>query len=321
MKPRKKPRAERSSRDELLRTIPSWDDVRFFLAIHRAGSLSAAAGPLAVTQPTCGRRLAALEASLGLRLFDRTPEGLRLTAEGATLLDAATTMEQSAHDLALRATVSDRELEGVVRIATNEFFACSFLVGALPQVRDKYPGVRVELVLSNTETDLLRREADIAIRFRPEGYRPTPELLVAQKLGDEPFCLYGADPYLRRRGTPSDSGRPRRPRRRGLRRPPSCFRVVRERISRRHRGARGSEHAGELRRHRRRSGAGCPPAPCGAALPAPPSALVRRRSRNGMDGRPSGFAEGPALSRRHRHGRGDLPSRLRSGLNHPTKVP
>ncbi len=204
MKARKKQGPERSSRDALLRTIPSWDDVRFFLAIQRAGSLSAAAGPLAVTQPTCGRRLAALEASLRLRLFDRTPEGLVLTTDGATLLEAARKMEESAHDLALRATVKDRELEGVVRIGTTEFFACSFLVGALPEVRDKYPGIRVELVLSNTETDLLRREADIAIRFRPENFRPTPEVLVAQKLGQEPFMLYGADRYLRRRGVPSD---------------------------------------------------------------------------------------------------------------------
>lgn len=204
MNPRKTPRATRSGRDALLRTIPSWDDVRFFLAIRRAGSLSAAAGPLGVTQPTCGRRLAALEASLGLRLFDRTPEGLRLTAGGATLLDAATAMEQSAHELALRATVRDRDLEGVVRIGTTEFFACTFLVRALPEVRAKYPGICVELVLANTEADLLRREADIAIRFRPEGYRPTPEVLVAQKLGDEPFVLYGTDDYLRRRGAPSD---------------------------------------------------------------------------------------------------------------------
>lgn len=204
MKPRKLPRAPRSGRDALLRTIPSWDDVRFFLAIHRAGSLSAAAGPLGVTQPTCGRRLATLEGSLGLRLFDRTPDGLRLTAEGASLVDAATVMEQSAHDLALRATVKDRDLEGVVRIGTNEYFACSFLVGALPLVREKYPGIRVELVLSNTETDLLRREADIAIRFRPEGYRPTPEVLIAKKLGDEPFTLYATDQYLRRRGAPAD---------------------------------------------------------------------------------------------------------------------
>ncbi len=187
----------------LLRSIHSWDDIRFFLAIHRAGSLSAAAGPLEVTQPTCGRRLAALEESLGLRLFNRVPEGLRLTRDGAALLDAATTMEQSAHDLALRATIKDSDLEGVVRIAATDFVACAFLVGAILQVRDKYPGIRVELVLSNTETDLLRREADIAMRFRPEGYRPTPEVLIAQKLGDEPFFLYGTDGYLERHGVPT----------------------------------------------------------------------------------------------------------------------
>ena len=204
MSARKKPRPVRSPRDTLLRTIPSWDDVRFFLAIQRAGSLSAAAGPLGVTQPTCGRRLAVLEASLGLRLFDRTPEGLVLTSEGSTLLDAAIEMERSAHQLALRATVRDRDLEGVVRIGTIEFFASSFLVGALLEVRDKYPGIRMELVLSNAETDLLRREADIAMRFRPQGYRPTPEVLIAQKLGDEPFMLYGSERYLRRRGRPTD---------------------------------------------------------------------------------------------------------------------
>src|SRR5689334_18497161 len=115
----KKPskRAAPTGRGALLRTIPSWDDVRFFLAIHRAGSLSAAAAPLGVTQPTCGRRLAALESTLGMRLFDRTPEGLRLTTDGAALLDAATAMEQSASDLALRAALGDRDLAGVVRIA------------------------------------------------------------------------------------------------------------------------------------------------------------------------------------------------------------
>jgi DNA-binding transcriptional LysR family regulator len=197
-------RTGRLRREALLRNIPSWDDVRVFLALHRAGSLSAAAGPLEVSQPTCGRRLAALEASLGLRLFDRTPEGLRITAEGAALLDAAAMMEQSAHELALRATVKDRDLEGVVRIGTNDLFACSFLVGALPQVRAKYPGVRTELVVSSSEADLLRREVDIAIRFRPETVRPTPDVLVARKLGDEPFMLYGTEEYLRRRGAPSD---------------------------------------------------------------------------------------------------------------------
>jgi DNA-binding transcriptional LysR family regulator len=100
--------------------------------------------------------------------------------------------------------VSDRDLEGVVRIATTELFACSFLVGALKQVREKYPRVRPELVLSNTETDLLRREADLAVRFGPQGSRPKPPTLVARRLGDEPFLLYGADAYLSRRGVPDD---------------------------------------------------------------------------------------------------------------------
>lgn len=203
MPPRRKARARRSI-GEPIRRVPTWDDIRFFLAIHRAGSLSAAAGPLKVTQPTCGRRLVALETSLGLRLFDRTPDGLRITTEGSALLDAAMRMEQSAEDLALRATVSDRDLEGVVRIATTELFACSFLVRALDEVRKKYPRICAELVLSNTETDLLRREADIAFRFGPQASRPRPATLVARRLGDEPFLLYGADAYLDRRSAPAD---------------------------------------------------------------------------------------------------------------------
>lgn len=201
----RKGRGERRfDRDALLRSIESWDDIRFFLAIHRAGTLSAAAGPLQVTQPTCGRRLAALESSLGMRLFDRTPEGLRLTGAGAALLDAALSMEQSACDLALRASLTDRDLEGVVRIGSTELFASTFIVGALSQLRERYPGIRVELVLSNQDADLMRREADFAFRFRPHGLRPVPEVLAAQKLGDEPLGLFGTDAYLHRRGLPRD---------------------------------------------------------------------------------------------------------------------
>jgi DNA-binding transcriptional LysR family regulator len=178
-------------------------------------------------------------------LFDRTPEGLRITKEGKALLEAATHMEQSAQDFALRATVTDGDLDGVVRIATTELFACSFLVGALQRVREKHPGICVELVLSNTETDLLRREADIAVRFGPEASRPKPETLVARRLGNEPFLVYGADNYLRRRGAPTDpddlsqhevvvySGRHPR------------GRVVREGVSRIGRSAFGAEHAGD----------------------------------------------------------------------------
>lgn len=200
-----KPKGGRSARAEAVpRALASWDDVRFFLALHRAGSLSAASRPLGVSQPTCGRRLAALEASLRLRLFDRTPDGLRITEEGRALLDAAMAMERSAQDLALRAAVKDRDLEGIVRIATNELFACSFVVRALAVLRARYPAIRAELVIANTEADLLRREADIAFRFRPHTVKPEPAALVARKMGDEPFLLYAADDYLERRGAPAD---------------------------------------------------------------------------------------------------------------------
>ncbi|MFN0064327.1 MAG: LysR family transcriptional regulator [Myxococcaceae bacterium] len=189
-------------RDELLRAIPSWDDVRFFLAIHRAGNLSAAAGPLGVTQPTCGRRLSALEASLGLQLFERTPEGLRITAAGQGLLEAAISMEQSAQALAVRAAGGAVGLDGVVRIATTELFASAFLVDALARIRERHPGIRVELVISNAETDLLKRDADIAVRFGPPGSLPRPQVLTARRLGEEPFALYASEAYLRRRGAP-----------------------------------------------------------------------------------------------------------------------
>jgi DNA-binding transcriptional LysR family regulator len=184
--------------------VPSWDDVRIFLAIHRAGSLSAAAGPLALTQPTCGRRLAGLEAALGMRLFERTPEGLHLTAAGAALVQPAEAMEAGARALALETAGRERDLRGVVRIATTELLAVSFLVDALRPLRARHPEVRFELVLSNEESDLLRREADVALRFGPEGTRPSPDRLVAQKLGDEPFDLYGADAYVAAHGAPPD---------------------------------------------------------------------------------------------------------------------
>jgi len=186
------------------RAAPSWDDIRIFLAIHRAGSLSAAAGPLGLSQPTCGRRLAGLEAALGMRLFERTPEGLHLTAEGAALVQSAEAMEAGARTLALEAAGRGRDLEGVVRIATTELLAVSFLVEALRALRASHPEIRFELVLSNEESDLVRREADLAVRFMPEGTRPRPDRLVAQKLGDEPFDLYGSDGYLRARGVPPD---------------------------------------------------------------------------------------------------------------------
>jgi DNA-binding transcriptional LysR family regulator len=187
--------------------LGSWDDIRFFLAIYRAGSLSAAAGPLGVTQPTCGRRLASLEAALGFALFERTPSGLCPTRRAEALLDAARRMEDAALALSVRATAGEGEATGLVRIGTTDLLASAFLVGAISLLRERHPGITVELALSTAEADLLHREVDLAVRFLPEGVAPAPEVLVGRRLGREPFLLYGADAYLRRRGLPSDPAR------------------------------------------------------------------------------------------------------------------
>ncbi|MBK7865075.1 MAG: LysR family transcriptional regulator [Archangiaceae bacterium] len=239
--------------------MPSWDDVRLFLALNRAGSLSAAAKPLGLTQPTCGRRLAALEASFGFRLFDRTPTGLHLTAEGAEMLDAAQQMERAAETLALRASRRDRKLEGLVRIATNDLFACTELAGSLAKLRVRYPGICIELVISNVETDLLKREADLAIRFRPEGVLPTPQQLVAKRLSG------GALAALRSCELPREARGAERPdrscgaRRGGVRRKTPGSRLVREGVSKREAGAHRSEHAGGRGGDRRGVGLGVLP--------------------------------------------------------------
>jgi DNA-binding transcriptional LysR family regulator len=203
MSPRRRP-GPRARNDRTARAEPSWEDVRIFLAIHRARSLSAAAGPLGMTQPTCGRRLAGLEATLGVRLFERTPEGLDLTMEGAALVKHAEAMETGARALTLATAGRSRDLAGIVRIATTELLAVAFLADALGRLRARHPEIRFELVVSNEPSDLLRREADIALRFGPEGTRPSPDRLVAQKLGDEPFDLYGADRYLAARAAPAE---------------------------------------------------------------------------------------------------------------------
>lgn len=188
----------------LTRALEDWDDIRVFLAIHRTGSLSAAASTMKITQPTCGRRLSALEEALGTQLFTRTPAGLQLTAEGNALLAAASQMEDAARSVALRAAASVAKLDGVVRIAMTEFTALAFGARVLPAIRERYAGIRIELVLADTFADILSREADLAIRWRGEGFRPSPAKVLARKLGRIDWCLFGAESYFVRRGTPRD---------------------------------------------------------------------------------------------------------------------
>jgi DNA-binding transcriptional LysR family regulator len=170
-----------------------WDDFRFVLALRRAGSLGAAARLLKVEQSTASRRLAALEAELGVQLVTRTPEGVTLNAAGTLAADLAETMDHGIEDLVRRVGGEDLRPEGVVRVATTDATA-GFLMSGLVPLRDAYPKIRIELLVGNGSHDLLRREADIAVRM----FRETSPTLVARKLGDLGWSLFASPDYVAR---------------------------------------------------------------------------------------------------------------------------
>lgn len=176
----------------------NWDDVRIFLAIHRAGTLRGAAQQLAIDQTTVGRRLAGLERSLGSRLFLRTTGGLALAGTGQEVLRVAEDMERMAVSFERRGDGADARVAGEVRVTTTDALAVDFVVPALEHLRARHPEVRVILSTTTRLLDLARREADIAVRtLRPEQ----PDLIVRQ-LGRWEVGLYATEGYLAKNGEP-----------------------------------------------------------------------------------------------------------------------
>ena len=174
-----------------------WNLVRSFLAALEHGSLLGAARALRASQPTLGRHVAELEAQLGVVLFERTGRGLLPTAEALRLADAARAMESGAHQLARFAARSE-PTTGTVRISASQTVACYLLPPILAQLRRERPGIQIELVASNAVSNLLRREADIALRM----VQPDQASLVAKRIAKIPLGAYAHRDYLRRRGTP-----------------------------------------------------------------------------------------------------------------------
>lgn len=166
----------------------AWNDLELLLALARGGTLSAAARSLGVNHSTVYRRLGALEARSGTRLFERLPEGLVPTAAGAELVEGAGRIEEEVRALERRLTGQDLRLTGSVRVTTPDDLAEALVVPALPRVRAAYPEIALELVIDNRLFDLTRREADIALR--PTD-RP-PESLVGRRIAGLAFAVYGA---------------------------------------------------------------------------------------------------------------------------------
>ncbi|WP_392887708.1 LysR family transcriptional regulator [Pseudomonas migulae] len=170
-----------------------WDDLRFFLAIARAGSLGAAAKQLGVSHPTVGRRLQALEQASGQAFFRRTSEGLVPTAIGEGILCLAEEMESSALAIARRIDGSDEQPEGILRISSADWFAGYVLAPVLSELVRRYPAVIPEVIAGQRLSDLTRREADIAFRIVPFDQ---PDI-VQRRLMTMPYGLYtsAAEPF------------------------------------------------------------------------------------------------------------------------------
>jgi molybdate transport repressor ModE-like protein len=169
-----------------------WNLVRSFLAITRAGSLTAAARRLKIDYSTLSRRIAALEASLGAPLFDRRTSGSSLTDAGERLLAMAEQMDQLATSAAQEIGAATLQATGAVRIATPDGFGTRFLAPRLGHLSDRHPDLSIELIAMPREFSLSRREADIAVSLT----RPNEGRLHARKLTDYGLGLYASPDYL-----------------------------------------------------------------------------------------------------------------------------
>jgi DNA-binding transcriptional LysR family regulator len=183
-----------------LNSVPDldWNLIKSFVAVAEAGSLSGAARRLAASQPTLGRHIAELEAALGLTLFLRGRSGYELTESGMALFDRAKAMGDQASAFARLAEGKSETIAGSVRITASEVVAAFVLPEIAARLALAEPEIELEIVATNQVENLLRRDADIAVRMA----EPAQLDLVARKVADLPLTACGAASYLARRGRP-----------------------------------------------------------------------------------------------------------------------
>lgn len=171
----------------------NWDDVRYFIAVAREGSVTKAAETLGVNYTTVARRIGALENRLNTRLFERIPNGHVMTAAASSVLDRALAMEKEA--IALDSTVfgQDEKLSGQLRLATVDIAAIYLLFPHFADFLQRYPDIDLEIYVSDADVDISRRETDIALRL-VEG--EPPQEAVGVHVTDVEFAIYGSTAYL-----------------------------------------------------------------------------------------------------------------------------
>ncbi len=178
-----------------------WALVKSFLAVLDAGSLMAAARCTGAQQPTLSRHISELEAQLGAPLFERTGRGVAPTAAALAIAASARQMQQGAESLARSLAGQRDQALGTVRISASMVAAAYLLPPLLADLKRQEPGIQLELIASNQLSNLLRREADIAVRM----LRPEQSSLIARKLGSLGIGAYAHETYLKRAGTPREA--------------------------------------------------------------------------------------------------------------------
>jgi DNA-binding transcriptional LysR family regulator len=171
-----------------------WDDLRFFLAVARAGRLTIAARRLGADHATVSRRISSLEKALKAQLFERRPQGYALTGHGERLLAKAETMETQALAVSSEIGGADLALSGTVRIGAPDGFGTFFLAPRTAVFAAQYPDLEIQLVAMPRLLSLSKREADVAISLGP----PKEGRIVARKLTDYRLGLYASPIYLER---------------------------------------------------------------------------------------------------------------------------
>ncbi|NYE62047.1 DNA-binding transcriptional LysR family regulator [Duganella sp. 1224] len=171
-----------------------WNDLKFFLAVARTGSLTRASASLRTSQSTVARRIAELEDSLRARLFERHQSGYLLTDEGEEILRRAEAVEEGMLAVERGAAALDANVSGTVRLATSENLACDLVIPALPAFMRRHPNLRLEIVTTTSTVELGRREADLALRV----IRPNSGNVKMRSLGSMSYSVYASRDYLER---------------------------------------------------------------------------------------------------------------------------
>lgn len=176
----------------------SSDDLRLFLAVMREGNMLAAARRVGIDHSTVARRISTLEAALDARLFDRSPRGVTPTQAAFALMPHAERVESELVAAAASVAGRDREVEGMVRLATPEAFAAYLVAPHVGRLRARHPRLTLELASESRAASLSKREADIAVMLKP----PPKGRLVARKLVDYRLGVYASRDYVARHGAP-----------------------------------------------------------------------------------------------------------------------